>query len=616
MPVFNGDSGNDRFKATFQTDQFNGGEGTDEVSYGDTAETVVVFLNGVGALGAAQGDTYTSIENLIGSQVNDILVGNDEDNRIVGGGGSFDELNGGIGNDTLDGFGNLIGGADNDVLRGGGNMYGGAGDDDLRGGAFVDRMDGGAGLDTVLYEGSDTGVVLSLVNGGTGGDAAGDTYTGIEEVIGSTHGDTINGDELANRFLGRDGDDLLKGFGGADNLLGGFGRDTLIGGEGDDKLDGGVDADILNGGGGSDTVDYRQAFAAVTIDLAQGKGFGDDAQGDVYASIENVQGSDFGDRLTGDGFANQLLGEFGNDTLTGGDGDDVLVGSNGNDQMFGGNGNDTYVVSDVGDTINELIAFGTDTVVSGINFSLSDSTAVKGSIENLTLSGTLDTQATGNALNNLLIGNSGDNRLVGNAGADTMRGGAGDDRYIVENVGDIVDEAATGSGGIDEVFSNVSFSLSGANAKGNIENVDLTGNSNINAAGNALANTLEGNGFKNDLMGLGGNDVLTGGLGADNFVFSAALNGATNVDTITDFNVVDDTIRLENAFMAELATGQLSAGAFHIGFGAADASDRIIYSSTTGVLSYDRDGSGSAAAIKFAELDSGLALTAADFLIV
>ncbi len=244
-------------------------------------------------------------------------------------------------------------------------------------------------------------------------------------------------------------------------------------------------------------------------------------------------------------------------------------------------------------------------MLSDISFNLSNTTQVKGNVENLTLTGTQDIDATGNALNNVLTGNSGDNQLSGNVGADTARGMAGDDTYFVDNAGDVVDEAITGSGGVDEVRSTVSFSLAGANAKGAVENLQLVGTGSINAAGNGLNNVIEGNSKINDLMGLGGNDNLTGGLGADTFVFNAALNAVTNVDTITDFKVVDDTMRLENAFMTALATGQLSASAFHIGASAADASDRIVYNSGTGALSYDADGSGAGAAVKFAQLVSG-----------
>ena len=118
------------------------------------------------------------------------------------------------------------------------------------------------------------------------------------------------------------------------------------------------------------------------------------------------------------------------------------------------------------------------------------------------------------------------------------------------------------------------------------------------------------------LFGGAGRDVLTGGANRDNFVFDTAL-GTANVDKITDFSVVDDTMRLDNAvFTAFGSNGTMSSSAFHAGATAHDSTDRIIYDSATGALSYDRDGTGSAAAAQFAELAPGLALTYQDFQIV
>ena len=89
------------------------------------------------------------------------------------------------------------------------------------------------------------------------------------------------------------------------------------------------------------------------------------------------------------------------------------------------------------------------------------------------------------------------------------------------------------------------------------------------------------------------------------------------MDTIVDFNVAQDTIRLENAvFTALTTTGTLAATAFRTGAGAGDANDRIIYNNTNGALLYDADGTGPTAAIQFAKTTAGLALTNADFVVV
>ncbi|WP_082145518.1 M10 family metallopeptidase [Microvirga massiliensis] len=133
--------------------------------------------------------------------------------------------------------------------------------------------------------------------------------------------------------------------------------------------------------------------------------------------------------------------------------------------------------------------------------------------------------------------------------------------------------------------------------------------------GNDAANKLEGRAGSDVLDGLLGSDVLIGGAGVDTFVFSTAPS-PTNVDQITDFVVADDTIQLSKAiFTALTTTGILAAEAFYTGSTAHDASDRILYDRNTGSLVYDQDGTGSAAALKFAQLAPGLSLTNADFLI-
>jgi Ca2+-binding RTX toxin-like protein len=255
------------------------------------------------------------------------------------------------------------------------------------------------------------------------------------------------------------------------------------------------------------------------------------------------------------------------------------------------------------------------------------SRALGANLEKLTLTGSAAISGTGNALANTIIGNSAANTLDGAAGADTMKGGGGNDTYIVDSAGDVTTEASAG-GGIDLVKSSVSRALGAF-----LENLTLTGSGNINGTGNTLANVLTGNSFDNVLNGDSGADTLrggmgadklnggvgidklTGGAGADTFIFNAALIGA-NRDTVVDFSALDDTIKLENAVFSGLAAGALAAPAFRIGAAAADATDRIIYDATNGRLYFDVDGLGGAAQIQFAKLSAGLALTAADFVVI
>ena len=141
-----------------------------------------------------------------------------------------------------------------------------------------------------------------------------------------------------------------------------------------------------------------------------------------------------------------------------------------------------------------------------------------------------------------------------------------------------------------------------------------TGNDVLRGAGGR--DILLGDAGNDDLFGGVGNDVLTGGRGQDDFVFNTAPSGSTNFDRITDFSAVDDRILLENAVFTRLAAGGLAASQFVLGTQAQDANDRIIYQRATGTLWYDRDGTGAAAKVAFADLADGTALTAADFLVI
>jgi Ca2+-binding RTX toxin-like protein len=322
-------------------------------------------------------------------------------------------------------------------------------------------------------------------------------------------------------------------------------------------------------------------------------------------TIEDARGGSGSDTLTGNGVANILKGEGGNDALSGGGGNDVLIGGTGADRMTGGTGNDTSYVDNAGDRVIEAKSQGTDKVYSAVSFSLSGQY-----IENLTLSGTGNVNGTGNSLNNTIVGNAGKNALNGSTGNDRMEGKAGNDTYYVNSTTDKVIEA--NGQGTDKVYSAATFSLSGQY----IENLTLTGSAHISGTGNSLANTITGNAGNNVLNGSTGKDILTGAGGADHFFFSTKP-GSSNLDVITDYSVASDTIRLENSiFTAVGATGTLAASAFRIGASAADSTDRIIYNPTTGALLYDANGSGAGAAVQFATLDDGLALTRSDFLIV
>ncbi|HMV21353.1 MAG TPA: calcium-binding protein, partial [Rhodocyclaceae bacterium] len=166
---------------------------------------------------------------------------------------------------------------------------------------------------------------------------------------------------------------------------------------------------------------------------------------------------------------------------------------------------------------------------------------------------------------------------------------------VIDDAGDTI----TDTGGVDTVQSSLAFTLGTG-----LEKLILTGSADLDGTGNAGANTLIGNDGANVLTGGLGNDVLWGGLGNDQFVFSSALNGATNVETVMDF-AGGDLLVLDDGIFSALAGG-VTDGNLRVGAGAvaATTSDHhLIYNTTTGNLYYDADGLGGSAATLFAHLN-------------
>ncbi len=133
---------------------------------------------------------------------------------------------------------------------------------------------------------------------------------------------------------------------------------------------------------------------------------------------------------------------------------------------------------------------------------------------------------------------------------------------------------------------------------------------------------LWGGGGSDKLYGGLGNDQLAGETGKDMFVFDTKTNKTTNVDRITDFNVRDDSIWLENKIFTKLGSGTASkpkkfnSDMLVKASKAQDAEDRIIYDKSKGVLYYDADGTGSKAQVKIATLSKNLKMTHNDFFVI
>ena len=475
--ILSGDAGNDTLLGGSGNDVLNGGTGTDTMSGGVGHDTYMVSVADDQVLeNAGQGDdtvissvNYTlaaNVENLILTGVATQGSGNGQDNTITAN-DLGNTLFGDAGNDTL------IGGAANDVLDGGsGNdtLLGGAGDDTYTVDNSSDQVveTAGAGSDTVLAS-IDYTLASNIENLVLTGSATMGFGNGLNN--------TITGNNLGNFLAGDAGDDVLNG------------------GAGDDVLDGGTGADRMSGGGGNDSyvVDNTGDVVVERVDAGT-----DHVEASVsYTLTVNVENLTLTGTANIDGSGNAL-----GNVLTGNTGDNILDGGAGSDVMNAGAGNDTYVVDNAGDQVVETLFGGTDTVRSSISYVLAEQ------VENLTLTGTDDLAGTGNAQDNFIAGNSGSNTLNGAAGADTMAGAAGNDIYVVENIGDMVIEAT--NAGNDTVQSSVSYTLSA-----NIENLTLTGTSDLLATGNELHNILIGNAGNNVLDGRAGNDTLAGGAGID-----------------------------------------------------------------------------------------------------
>ncbi|WP_372624811.1 hypothetical protein [Falsiroseomonas sp.] len=307
--------GNDILIGGAGPDTLDGGDGIDTVDYSasprrpsappNPTDGVLVVLGAQVATGTgshADGDAVIGVENVIGSAFNDSILG-----ATSAAAAAVDNLlDGGAGNDTLIGFA----GAD--------TLLGGAGNDILVGGDGADSLLGGDGIDDANYSSSVAAVSVNLATGlGSGGEAAGDTLGGIENVVGSF--------AASDLLIGDGGNNLLQGLAGNDTLDGGAGNDSLIGGAG---------GDLLVGGDGIDEAAYVSSAARVIVDLSAGFFSGGDATGDVLIGIENLVGSNLaaqGDILVGNGANNVLQGLAGNDLLNGAAGRDTLVGGAGSD---------------------------------------------------------------------------------------------------------------------------------------------------------------------------------------------------------------------------------------------------------------------------------------------
>ncbi|HEX2592697.1 MAG TPA: bluetail domain-containing putative surface protein [Rhizomicrobium sp.] len=407
---------------------------------------------------------------------------------------------------------------------------------DMNGDGTADLMIGspGAGNESisVLFS-PDSWQPDANVYGTNSADTMGLGYGGLHKITDS-----------ADAIYGLGGNDTISGAGGNDTIDGGAGSDTINGDAGDDDLDGGAGADILAGGAGNDT--YRVDNAGdVTNENAP------DGIDTVIASIDWALAANV-ENLQLKGLAHSGTGNELDNIIEGTSGNDILDGAAGADTLKGGAGNDTYYVDNAGDIVQEGTTGGTDTVYASRDWTLGNF------VENLVLIGAAR-NGTGNDLNNTITGTSLADTLDGGTGADVLAGGLGDDSYIVDNTGDVVQEAL--NAGIDTVNSSVDYTLAS-----NVENLKLVGAA-IAATGNALDNNLTGNSLSNTLNGGTGADTMAGGLGDDTYVVDTAgdvvveKKGA-GIDTVVasvDYTLGANVEVLQLSGSAHIGTGNTLA---------------------------------------------------------
>jgi Ca2+-binding RTX toxin-like protein len=601
----------------------------DDILYGTPQADTIDGLGGNDSIYGESGN-----DTLYGNDGNDTLIGGDGDDLLAGQAG-VDVLTGGAGVDQFnfsmgDGNGDRI----TDYEYGEKLFLYGAPNDLEQYRLRFDGTDSYLDIDTDGVGGFDMSIVMSGSVMGllsrTDQTVGSDVYdvvtiTQANAVYGSQGNDNMVYGDLAapvvmfglrgNDFLGGGlGNDTLYGGTGNDELQGNYGSDTLVGGAGNDSLAGQYDADVLTGGTGVDEfggsvgdwngdriTDYeygeRIAIYGAPNDLEQYRLRFDGT--DSHLDIDTDGAGDFDISITLSGHVNGLL------SLTTGSPTigvtiaqaNAVYGSQGNDNITSSAATPQYLFGLRG---NDVITAGTaNDVVNG---------------------GSGNDALHGNLGNDTLIGGSGNDRLDGGAGADILDGGLGIDTADYSTA---PGEAKTGRG-VRVNLANGKAEFSDAEGDQLIGIENLTGSAfKDTLTGNAAANRLEGGAGIDTLAGGAGADLLYGGTGSDiltgnvagtgdgagdTFVFNTALNGATNVDSISTFEASAlDKIALDPAVFASVlggATTGLDASEFRSrnGGDAGDADDFILYDPRTGNLFYDADGNGAGAKVLFAQL--------------
>lgn len=463
-----GEAGDDELVGGLDNDTMDGGPGTDVLDLrGDFP--VTADLNTGIATGQGD-DTFSGIENLRGTDSDDLLIGDSGPNRIWGESG----------NDTI------IGGAGADSLRGGG------GDDVIVPGPGDDYANGSSGLDILDFSDAASGVTVNLTAGTANGEGR-DEFADFFHIVGSDFDDHLTGSDRRNEISGRGGNDTIIGLGTADLLIGGSGDDFIDGGEGDDELKAGSGNDTVIGGPGNDTI--TGSSGGDTID----SGDGDDT----------IDGGKGADSISAGAGRDTITGGSGGDDIDGGADPDDIVSGGGADTVDGGPGKDTISTGGKRDVVDG--GTGIDLIDTG---SGADSVS-GGDGADLIESGSGDDTVDGGSGDDLILGGSGDDSLMGSTGNDTLVGESGDDTI-------------DGGPGVDT--SSYAFAPSGINADlaagtatGGADNDQMISIEQL--VGSPHADVLTGDSADNLIEARGGDDQIDGRTGIDIVSFGASPTG-------------------------------------------------------------------------------------------
>lgn len=550
--VLTGDAGDDILSGGLGGDQLLGGEGFDTVTYqASTAGVAVSLLGGYQSGGEAEGDSYHSIEGIVGSDFADNFLGNHLTNVFRGGEGA-DRLDGGLGQDrasyaysssavdvdlTRLGAPQIGGDAQGDVLLNMEDLTGsdyadrllGSGlNNEISGGKGADYINGRGGIDLADYRGSAAGVSINLNQTVQhGGDAEGDQLISIENIRGSAQADTITGNSLNNQLLGDAGNDVISAGDGADKLDGGDGDDLLTGGAGSDSFafgfghdqvtdfDAAIDKILVTLGIQDGTTDNFANLIANATDTAAGVVLHHGASGSTLL-LDNVYKADLSaDNFTyghlptvGSAGDDYLAASVGAATLYGLDGNDTLLGDLGSDSLYGGAGNDVLRggygpdLIDGGDGF-DIVSYATATDSVRIELWRPDGRQPDYNAEfNTNNHARQDVLVSiegiiGSKFNDVLAGNDGNNFFRGGDGADEIRGGGGIDRVSYEGAQGVVDVDLNRTGGQNGIASG--------DVLVSIENL----------TGGDYTDWFTGDAKNNEFNGGKGADKLDGGAGQD-----------------------------------------------------------------------------------------------------